>query len=152
MTQAEALTILKTGVNVFLTGEPGSGKTYLLEAVALYWRKQGKFARVIKFETVLSFLKRAMTPRALPDYETVLDNFCKAERLLIDDYGMGTKDSEFTKNILEVLIDYRYHESLPTIVTTNKDIPDIPPRVYSRFSDKSRGMVILNKGKDYRQR
>lgn len=30
MTQAEALQILKTGGNVFLTGEPGAGKTYVL--------------------------------------------------------------------------------------------------------------------------
>ena len=30
MTQAETLQVLKTGANVFLTGEPGSGKTYVL--------------------------------------------------------------------------------------------------------------------------
>jgi ATP-dependent DNA helicase PIF1 len=30
MTQGEALTILKTGANVFLTGEPGSGKTHTI--------------------------------------------------------------------------------------------------------------------------
>lgn len=30
MTQEEALTVLKTGANVFLTGEPGSGKTYVI--------------------------------------------------------------------------------------------------------------------------
>ncbi len=30
MTQAQTLEILKTGANVFLTGEPGSGKTYIL--------------------------------------------------------------------------------------------------------------------------
>lgn len=30
MTQDQALTILKTGANVFLTGEPGAGKTYVL--------------------------------------------------------------------------------------------------------------------------
>ncbi|MBI5733586.1 MAG: AAA family ATPase [Candidatus Kerfeldbacteria bacterium] len=30
MTQDEALTILKTGVNAFLTGEPGSGKTHTI--------------------------------------------------------------------------------------------------------------------------
>jgi hypothetical protein len=30
MTQEQALTILKTGANVFLTGEPGSGKTYVI--------------------------------------------------------------------------------------------------------------------------
>ena len=30
MTQDQALSILKTGANVFLTGEPGSGKTYVI--------------------------------------------------------------------------------------------------------------------------
>src|SRR3989344_1660905 len=30
MTQAEALAILKTGANVYLTGEPGSGKTHTI--------------------------------------------------------------------------------------------------------------------------
>lgn len=30
MTQAQALAILKTGANVFLTGEPGAGKTFVL--------------------------------------------------------------------------------------------------------------------------
>lgn len=30
MTQETALAILKTGANVFLTGEPGAGKTYVI--------------------------------------------------------------------------------------------------------------------------
>lgn len=30
MTQSDALKILKTGANVFLTGAPGAGKTYVL--------------------------------------------------------------------------------------------------------------------------
>ncbi len=38
MTQAEALTILKTGANVFLTGEPGSGKTYTINQYVEYLR------------------------------------------------------------------------------------------------------------------
>lgn len=38
MTQAEALTILKTGANVFLTGEPGSGKTHTINEYIKYLR------------------------------------------------------------------------------------------------------------------
>ena len=38
MTQNEALTILKTGVNVFLTGEPGAGKTHTINALVNYLR------------------------------------------------------------------------------------------------------------------
>lgn len=38
MTQQEALTILKTGANVFLTGEPGSGKTHTINVYIRYLR------------------------------------------------------------------------------------------------------------------
>jgi ATP-dependent exoDNAse (exonuclease V) alpha subunit len=41
MTQSEALTILKTGANVFLTGEPGAGKTHTINAYVAYLRMQG---------------------------------------------------------------------------------------------------------------
>jgi hypothetical protein len=38
MTQSQALSILKTGSNVFLTGEPGSGKTYTINEYVAYLR------------------------------------------------------------------------------------------------------------------
>ena len=41
MTQGEALNILKTGANVFLTGEPGSGKTHTVNAYVKYLRSVG---------------------------------------------------------------------------------------------------------------
>ena len=41
MTQHEALSILKTGVNVFLTGEPGSGKTHTVNTYVAYLREHG---------------------------------------------------------------------------------------------------------------
>ncbi|MBP6857820.1 MAG: AAA family ATPase [Candidatus Pacebacteria bacterium] len=41
MTQKQALTILKTGANVFLTGEPGSGKTHVTRTFISYLRDHG---------------------------------------------------------------------------------------------------------------
>lgn len=41
MTQEEALTILKTGANVFLTGEPGSGKTHTVNRYVQWLREHG---------------------------------------------------------------------------------------------------------------
>ncbi len=41
MTQGEALTILKTGANVFLTGEPGSGKTHTINEFVDWLRASG---------------------------------------------------------------------------------------------------------------
>ncbi|MBI4990696.1 AAA family ATPase [Candidatus Gottesmanbacteria bacterium] len=41
MTQAQALAIMKTGANVFLTGEPGSGKTHTINEYVAYLRGLG---------------------------------------------------------------------------------------------------------------
>lgn len=41
MTQAEALAILKTGASVFLTGEPGSGKTHVVNEYVRFLRERG---------------------------------------------------------------------------------------------------------------
>ncbi|HBC44838.1 TPA: AAA family ATPase [Candidatus Collierbacteria bacterium] len=41
MTQGQALSILKLGANVFLTGEPGSGKTHTVNLYIQYLREHG---------------------------------------------------------------------------------------------------------------
>ena len=41
MTQQDALSILKTGANVFLTGSPGSGKTHTINAYVAWLREHG---------------------------------------------------------------------------------------------------------------
>jgi len=41
MNQSDALKILKTGANVFLTGEPGSGKTYTINQYVSYLQSHG---------------------------------------------------------------------------------------------------------------
>ena len=41
MTQSQALSILKTGANVFLTGEPGSGKTHTINQYVAYLHARG---------------------------------------------------------------------------------------------------------------
>jgi hypothetical protein len=41
MQQTEALSILKTGANVFLTGEPGAGKTHTINEYVAYLRRYG---------------------------------------------------------------------------------------------------------------
>ena len=41
MTQEEALTILKTGANVFLTGEPGAGKTFTINQYIKWLKDRG---------------------------------------------------------------------------------------------------------------
>lgn len=46
MTQDKALEILKSGRNVFLTGEPGAGKSYTINLFTEYLRSMGRYADV----------------------------------------------------------------------------------------------------------
>ena len=46
MTQAEALNVMKMGYNVFLTGPPGSGKTFLLNKYIDYLKENNKVVAV----------------------------------------------------------------------------------------------------------
>src|SRR5947209_5796997 len=49
MTQSQALSILKTGKNVFVTGAPGAGKTYLLNEYIRFLRAENVDAAVTAF-------------------------------------------------------------------------------------------------------
>jgi len=46
MTQEKALEVLKTGANVFLTGEPGSGKTFTINKYIAWLEERGRYAEV----------------------------------------------------------------------------------------------------------
>jgi predicted ATPase len=46
MRQAQALSVLLSGANVFLTGPPGAGKTYVLNEFITRARRRGKIVAV----------------------------------------------------------------------------------------------------------
>lgn len=105
MTQNNALEILKTGVNVFLTGEPGSGKTHTINEYVKWLRNQNKKVAItastgiaathINGMTIHSFtgmgIKRKFTEE---DIEKIFDNEFKAVQitaadvLIIDEISM----------------------------------------------------------------
>lgn len=64
MTQEEALDILRTGNNVYLTGSAGSGKTYVLSQYLLYLKQQGVKVGVTASTGVASTQLSGMTIHA----------------------------------------------------------------------------------------
>lgn len=64
MTQQEALDILRTGNNVYLTGSAGSGKTYVLSQYLLYLKQQGVKVGVTASTGVASTQLSGMTVHA----------------------------------------------------------------------------------------
>jgi len=83
-------------------------------------------------------------------YDEVFKNYCRAERLILDDVGMGGTGSNWEWGEFEEIICYRYKNELLTVVTTNMDIPQLPDRVVSRFRDKTKARMVKNGADDYR--
>src|ERR1700761_8690146 len=110
MTQDQALSILKTGANVFLTGEPGSGKTHTVNAYVDWLRDRGIDPAVTASTGIAATHVGGMTIHAwcgigilrdLNDYE--LDRIANTERvarrvknariLIIDEISMLSADT-----------------------------------------------------------
>ena len=133
-------------------GGTGNGKSFLIEAVSLALYDRGYKVRVIIWNQFTGLLQRAFDNREeMLNFDQLMTNYSQARILLLDDYGMGIKNTEWQESILERIIDYRYHQWLPTILTTNRTLDKLPVRVVSRFSDPERSVLIENKGGDYRR-
>ncbi len=105
MTQETALTILKTGANVFLTGEPGSGKTHTINEYVSYLHDHdidpsitastGIAATHIHGATIHSWsgigIRRSLTPYDLDKIATteyLVRRIKKTKVLIIDEISM----------------------------------------------------------------
>lgn len=105
MTQSEALEVMKTGVNVFLTGAPGTGKTYTINAY-IKWLKEhsvepsvtastGIAATHIGGRTIHSFIGIGVVDH-LDDYvidtimqrESLYKRLTNAKVLVVDEISM----------------------------------------------------------------
>lgn len=137
-------------------GGVGNGKTHLCEATAIALYKRGLFCRVLTMARIMRALKECMSPESSTSYEELLSNYCYADRLILDDVGMGGSGSPWEYGQLEEIVAVRYREHLYqehllTIMTTNRDLTELPERIVSRFRDLDVGMVVLNEGADYRR-
>src|SRR3990172_7049215 len=127
----------------FLTGGPGNGKTHLACAALLAWSGRGVFWKVPEF---MGWLRGFVADGAGEYVETILANYGGAGFLLVlDDYG-AHNETDWAGEQLYRLIDQRYENRAPTIVTSNAPIERIDERVRSRLRE---GMVSC-RGRDQR--
>jgi DNA replication protein DnaC len=134
-------------------GGTGNGKTYLCEALVIGLYLQGQFTRLFCWSEIMSWIYKAMKPEnGLPSVDTLIEGYCKAKKLIIDDVGMGSSGSAYEWGCLEQIIGYRYRERLFTVLTTNLDIKALPERIVSRFCDPQVGHLVLNEAEDFRRR
>ena len=128
-------------------GPTGNGKSHLCESTAIALYKKGIFIRVLTMDRMIEALKQCIGPDRYVSFEELMHNYSYGERLIIDDVT-GT-EWEFEQ--LEKIIRVRYREKLFTILTTNRDLKELPERIVSRFEDIDVARKVLNSGADYRK-
>lgn len=141
---------------ILLYGRTGCGKTHIIEATVIQLNSKGLLTRYKTFSDIARSLKTALR-KSSEEYDRLFKMYCEVDRLIIDDIGMGTTESRFEISDLEDIIDNRYRKRyysdrcMITIISSNKDVRELPDRIVSRFFDPEFGDVIYMGDKDYRR-
>lgn len=105
---------------LYLTGNFGCGKTYLVAACFNELAKKGKKVAVVYYPDFLRELKENFD-----DFSYNFNRVKKAELLLLDDIGAETVTNWNRDEILGTILQYRMQEGLPTFFTSNLTIKEL---------------------------
>ncbi len=153
MTQETALKILKMGANVFLTGEPGSGKTYTINKYISYLKKHGVTPSVTASTGIAATHIGGMTihswsglgiKKTIDEYELdaistkkyVSDRLLSAKVLIIDEVSMLSPETleSVQKIVQEVRKNYKPFGGLQVILVGDFfQLPPVSKEGESRF-------------------
>jgi DNA replication protein DnaC len=131
----------QTGKGLLFIGNTGSGKTHLAAGIANELIDQGVKVLFIKATDYLKKIKSTYhsNSKSQTDFTEL---YQKSPLLILDDLGIG-KSSEWSMDELHCLIDYRYSNFKPTIITTNLALVELDKALDARTIDR-----ILDKNKE----
>ena len=137
---------------LLLTGSFGCGKTHLAAAVANYVAQtqvmQPLFTVV---PDLLDYLRAAFAPDRGESYDDRFNEVRNSSLLVLDDLGTENATPWATEKLFQI-INYRYNQRRPTIITTNRDFDRMDPRIASRIKDTAICTHLFIDAKDYRER
>ena len=116
---------------LFLTGNFGCGKTYLVAASMNELAKKGKKVAIVYYPDFLRKLKESFSD----DFKTIFNDVKNSEILLLDDIGAETVTSWNRDEILGTILQYRMQEGLPTLFTSNLTISELEVHLASNDSE-----------------
>lgn len=127
----ENLTPNKNGL--FFCGTVGTGKTYLAAAIANRVLEMGF---QVKFTTMIDLQSRLIGAMNSGGVNRLLDDYEKVPLLVIDDLGKESL-KEWGATQIFAILNARYGNCLPTIITTNFSNFDLAARLTPRDSSDS---------------
>ena len=106
---------------LYLNGNFGSGKSYLVSATINELIKSGKKGALIYYPEFLRSLKASFGK----DFDEQFNYAKKADLLLLDDIGAENVTSWSRDEILGPILQYRMDEKLPTFFTSNLNLDQL---------------------------
>lgn len=116
---------------LYLTGNFGCGKTYLVAATFNELAKKGKKVAIVYYPEFLRKLKSSFSD----DFTSVFDKVRKADLLLLDDIGAETTTNWNRDEILGTILQYRMQEGLPTFFTSNLSLSELEEHLMGNDSE-----------------
>lgn len=140
--------IRETRRGMYIWGSVGTGKTYAAYAIMKKLGQMGIRATIYTAPDLMDKMRDDFDHKDSYNLERLLEN---RGVLIIDDLG-AEKVSEWVKETLHRIIDKRYREVLPTIVTSNNSLDELSERVGDRIPSRLAEMcdVVELKGEDRR--
>jgi DNA replication protein DnaC len=134
---------------LLIRGNYGSGKTHLAAAIANFAVSMGVPTLFITVPDLLDSLRSAYSdPEAT--FEERLDEIREAPLLVLDDFGTQNATPWAQEKLFQIL-NYRYINRMPLVVTTNLSLEEIEPRIASRLEDPELVTQVNIYAPDYRQ-
>jgi len=134
---------------ILLEGAYGCGKTHLAAAIGNARLQAGDTVLFITVPDLLDHLRASYGPTSELGYDETFDRIRNAQVLVLDDLGVENP-SPWAQEKLFQLLNQRYVERSPTVITTNVDIDTLDPRIRSRMLDVEMMSRIKISAPDYR--
>ncbi len=133
---------------LLLQGGYGCGKTHLAAAVANFAVEIGVPTLFITVPDMLDMLRFAYG-NTDQTFEERFENIRRAELLILDDFGTQNATAWAQEKLFQI-INYRYINGLPLVVTTNLMLEEIEGRIRSRLQDPQMVTRALIQAPDFR--
>lgn len=133
---------------LLLYGGVGNGKSHLGYAAVNLAVQRGIQAQFWYVPALFAEWRKRMAETGAAD--TFLDGVQALPFLVLDDVGVEQGTAAQQSN-LEAIINYRYAQELPLIVTTNRNPATLGGPVMSRFKDQRLSRMVFNSAPDWRR-
>jgi len=134
---------------LLLQGGYGCGKTHLAAAVANFVVEMGVPTLFLTVPDLLDTLRFSYDSEDTT-FEERFDEIRNAQLLVLDDFGTQNATGWAQEKLFQI-INYRYINKLPLVVTTNLGLDEVEARIRSRLADPELVTACRINAPDYRR-